>query len=112
MPVSTFRMWLLGIFYTVVVSGLNQFFSFRCMWFSFRISCVISHLVHVDPSVFITGIVAQLTALPLGKGLQYILPTTRFNTFGYVWSLNPGPFNIKEHVVITVMANVVMGGAY
>jgi hypothetical protein len=26
--------------------------------------------------------------------------------------LNPGPFNIKEHVVITVMGNVVVFGAY
>ena len=26
--------------------------------------------------------------------------------------LNPGPFNIKEHTVITVMSNVVYGGAY
>jgi hypothetical protein len=65
-----------------------------------------------DPNVLITSIIAQLTALPLGKALGYVLPTTRFNTFGYVWSLNPGPFNIKEHVVITVMANVVVGGAY
>lgn len=28
------------------------------------------------------------------------------------FSFNPGPFNIKEHVLITVMANVVYGGAY
>ena len=40
------------------------------------------------------------------------MPTTRFHTLGYTWSLNPGPFNIKEHVLITVMANVVVNGAY
>jgi OPT family oligopeptide transporter len=67
---------------------------------------------HPDPSVMVTGIVAQLTALPLGKGLEKILPTKCFRTFGYTWSLNPGPFNIKEHVVITVMANIVVFGAY
>ncbi|KAL0950706.1 hypothetical protein HGRIS_007482 [Hohenbuehelia grisea] len=94
MPVNTFRMWFLGLFFTILVSGLNQVFSMRY------------------PSVYITGIVAQLTALPLGKGLERILPTTRFRTFGYTWSFNPGPFNIKEHVCITVMANVVVGGAY
>jgi OPT family oligopeptide transporter len=66
----------------------------------------------IDPSVFITGIVAQIIALPLGKVLEKILPTTKFNAFGRTWSLNPGPFNIKEHVCITVMANVVVGGAY
>jgi OPT family oligopeptide transporter len=75
-------------------------------------SSVPSQLIAVDPSVVITGITAQLSSLPLGKAMEKILPTTRFRTFGYVWSLNPGPFNIKEHVVITVMANVVVGGAY
>jgi OPT family oligopeptide transporter len=50
--------------------------------------------------------VAQLTALPLGKVLEWTLPATRFHTVGFSWSLNPGPFSIKEHVVITVMANV------
>ena len=54
----------------------------------------------------------QLIILPLGKGLEKILPTTKFKTFGFIWSLNPGPFSIKEHVVITVMANVTFAGAY
>lgn len=30
MPVNTFRMWVIGLFYTILVSGLNQFFSMRC----------------------------------------------------------------------------------
>lgn len=94
MHVNTFRMWVLGIFYTILISALNQFFSMRY------------------PSIIITGIIAQLTALPLGKGMERVLPTTRFNTMGYTWSFNPGPFNIKEHVLITVMANVVVSGAY
>ncbi|KIK98331.1 hypothetical protein PAXRUDRAFT_31250 [Paxillus rubicundulus Ve08.2h10] len=93
-PVNTFRTWFLGLFYTIVISAMNQFFSMRY------------------PSVIITGVVAQLTALPLGKGLERILPTTRFRVFGYTWSFNPGPFNMKEHVLITVMANVVVNGAY
>ncbi|KZO90436.1 OPT oligopeptide transporter [Calocera viscosa TUFC12733] len=94
MPVNTFRMWFLGIVFTVVISGLNQFFGFRY------------------PSVTITSLVAQLVALPLGKILEKILPTREFTTLGCRWTLNPGPFNIKEHTLITVMANVVYGGAY
>lgn len=94
MPVNTFRMWFLGILFVLLTSGLNQVFAMRY------------------PSVYLTGIVAQLVCLPLGRGLAAILPTKRFKTFGYVWSLNPGPFSIKEHVCITVMANVVVGGAY
>jgi OPT family oligopeptide transporter len=65
-----------------------------------------------DPTVFVTGIVVQLVSLPMGKGLEMILPTNKFTTFGYVWSFNPGPFSIKEHVCITVMANTVVSGAY
>jgi OPT family oligopeptide transporter len=62
-----------------------------------------------DPSIIISGIVV---CLPFGQGLAAILPTKCFNTFGYIWSLNPGPFSIKEHVCITVMSNVISGGAY
>lgn len=34
----------------------------------------------------------------------------RVKIFGM--ALNPGPFTIKEHVIITVMANVGSGSAY
>ena len=44
--------------------------------------------------------------LPFGKFLAWALPTTRFRTLGYTWSLNPGPFNVKEHTVITAMVNI------
>ncbi|KAK7041928.1 hypothetical protein VNI00_008910 [Paramarasmius palmivorus] len=94
MPVNTFRMWFLGILFSVLVTGNNQFFGFRY------------------PSVFVTGIVAQLVSLPCGKLLERILPTYQFNILGWRWTLNPGPFNIKEHVCITVMSNIVVGGAY
>ncbi|KAJ7584137.1 OPT oligopeptide transporter, partial [Mycena floridula] len=93
-PVNTFRMWVIGIFMSVVVSSFNQVFSMKF------------------PGLFISAIIVQLISLPIGKGFEAILPSRRFNTFGYVWSLNPGPFNIKEHVLITVMANVSVAGAY
>ncbi|KAJ7179590.1 OPT oligopeptide transporter [Mycena filopes] len=93
MPVNTFRMWFLGLFFTVLLSGMNQVFEYRA------------------PSVFITGIVGQLVSLPAGKFLEWVLPTRQFTTRGYVWSLNPGPFNIKEHVCITTMLNVAYNGA-
>lgn len=66
----------------------------------------------IDPSVTITALVAQLVSFPIGKFLERTLPTRQFTTFGYTWSFNPGPWNIKEHCLVTVMANVVSGGAY
>jgi len=64
--------------------GLNQFFYFRY------------------PSVTILGIVAQLLTFPLGRAWAKFLPNIKI--FGI--SVNPGPFSIKEHVLITVMASV------
>lgn len=40
------------------------------------------------------------------------MPTRKFNTFGFEWTLNTGSFTIKEHTVITLMANVTAGYAY
>ncbi len=40
------------------------------------------------------------------------MPTHRFNTFGLRWSLNPGPFNCKEHSIVVVMASVSFSVAY
>ena len=34
------------------------------------------------------------------------LPTHTFNLFGYRCSLNPGPWTVKEHVIVTLMATV------
>ncbi|KAF7331646.1 OPT oligopeptide transporter [Mycena kentingensis (nom. inval.)] len=93
MPVNTFRMWFLGLTFTVLLSGMNQIFEYRA------------------PSVFISGIVGQLVSLAAGKFLEWSLPTTTFRSFGYNWSFNPGPFNIKEHVCITAMVNIAYNGA-
>lgn len=77
------------------------------------------------PSVQITALVAQLLALPAGKVCERIFTSRYFTvtlpripprngrwTHRYQFTLNPGPFNVKEHCLITVMANVVAGGAY
>lgn len=66
--------------FAILLAGVNQFFFFRY------------------PSVTVPGLVAQLLAFPAGKLLEVIIPRSRF------W--NPGPFNIKEHTLITIMAGV------
>ena len=37
------------------------------------------------------------------------MPDRQFNVFGLKFNLNPGPFNVKEHTIIVVMANVTFG---
>ncbi|WMV12687.1 hypothetical protein MTR67_006072 [Solanum verrucosum] len=90
LPVWTFRMWFLGLFSCCLLSFLNQFFSYR-----------------TEPLV-ITQITVQVATLPIGHFLATILPTTKFRLPGFgprLFSLNPGPFNMKEHVLISIFAN-------
>ena len=90
-PVNTVRAWVIGMFMVTLGSGMNMLFSLR------------------SPSIVITAFVAQLVAYPIGLGWDLIMPRRQFNTFGLKWSLYPGPFNMKEHALITIMANVTFG---
>ena len=76
------------------------------------VSFILTHHVQFPevPYVTISILFAILIALPLGKLLEWILPKYRFFVLGYSFSLNPGPFNIKEHALISIMANVVVDG--
>ncbi|KAI8605408.1 OPT family small oligopeptide transporter [Dissophora ornata] len=51
----------------------------------------------------ISTLVIQLLSYPFGKFMAKILPAGR---------LNPGPFNIKEHVLVALTANCAGGTAY
>ncbi|XP_002960906.2 oligopeptide transporter 4 [Selaginella moellendorffii] len=99
-PVWTFRMWAIGILACAMLSFLNQFFSYR-----------------TEPLV-ITLTSAQIVALPIGRFMAAVLPTRIYRVpfTGFEFSLNPGPFNKKEHVLITIFANAGSafgnGGAY
>ncbi|EIN12782.1 OPT-domain-containing protein [Punctularia strigosozonata HHB-11173 SS5] len=94
MPSSTFRAWFIGLIYVGVGAFINQFFSIR------------------QPGIGVGSNVAQLLAYPAGRLLEAILPTKKFTLFGQEMSLNPGPFNLKEHMVITIMANVGFSAPY
>lgn len=37
MPVNTFRSWLLGLFFALVISALNQLFEMRCLYILTRV---------------------------------------------------------------------------
>ncbi|KAJ8650203.1 hypothetical protein MRB53_003226 [Persea americana] len=94
-PVLTFRMWVLGTLSCVLLSFLNQFFWYR------------------KEPLSITSISAQIAVVPLGHLMASWLPTRVFFE-GSKWefSLNRGPFNVKEHVLITIFANSGAGTVY
>ncbi|PON59621.1 Tetrapeptide transporter [Parasponia andersonii] len=90
LPVWTFRMWSLGLVSCTLLSFLNQFFSYR-----------------TEPLV-VTQITVLVATLPVGRFMAAVLPETKFRIPGLgprEFSLNPGPFNIKEHVLISIFAN-------
>lgn len=91
----TFRVFILGIFWSIAVSAINQI-----LWFK--------------PSpIQITSIVIQLLSYFAGMFLARVIPSKiiKLPYFG-VLDTNPGPYTKKEHVLITLFANAGYGGAY
>lgn len=81
LPASTIRAWIMGIFFACCISFINSFFDVRL------------------PTISVSSTVPQLLAYPVGKALERWLPDVGFTLFGVRHSLNPGPFNKKEHMV-------------
>lgn len=94
MPCSTIRAWVLGILFSAAISFINGFFSIR------------------QPAIAVTSNVPQLLAYPLGKMMEWWLPDIGITLFGVRHSLNPGPFNRKEHMLITLMASIAKSTPY
>ncbi|VDB86558.1 unnamed protein product [Peniophora sp. CBMAI 1063] len=90
MPVNTARAFTIGLVWAVLIPGLNQFMYFRY------------------PSTAVGSLVAQLLSFPVGRAWARFMPAVTI--FGV--QLNPGPFTVKEHVVIMVMATVGSASAY
>ncbi|CAI9772116.1 unnamed protein product [Fraxinus pennsylvanica] len=88
LPVLTVRMWVLGAMSCVLLSFLNQFFWYR-----------------TEP-LTITAISVQIPVLLLGRLMAAnFKQRVFFKGTRWEFTLNPGPFNIKEHVLISVFAN-------
>lgn len=92
LPVNTFRVWLLGSFFAIIGTGIDQFFSLRL------------------PGIWVYSYLAQFFAYPCGLLMARVLPTYVFPLGPLSFTLNPGPFNEKEHMLITIMSNVAYGG--
>lgn len=90
--VATFRVFVLGTFFCIVGTAIQEFFSLRM------------------PSIDISTYVVQLLSMPLGVMMAKYLPARKFGPGRFAISLNPGEFTQKEHILIAVMANVSFGG--
>uniref|UniRef100_A0A7N0VET7 Uncharacterized protein n=1 Tax=Kalanchoe fedtschenkoi TaxID=63787 RepID=A0A7N0VET7_KALFE len=96
LPVLTFRTWVLGLFTCVLLAFVNQFFGYR------------------NNNLSLGTVSAQIVVLPIGRLMASYLPDRKFKVPFFNWSftLNPGPFSVKEHVLITVFATSGAGGVY
>ena len=137
LPVWTFRMWTIGVVSCALLSFFNQFFAYRSepiiisqitVQVRARLVSVCrpmdraghrpgpSRLVSPSEHLACALELTQVAALPVGHFMARVLPDRKFSAFGGEWSMNPGPFNIKEHVLICVFANAGAafgnGGAY
>ncbi|KAG0450200.1 hypothetical protein HPP92_027042 [Vanilla planifolia] len=96
LPVLTFRTWLIGATSCVMLAFANKFFGYRTNQLGIGPVCV------------------QIVSLPVGRFLAATLPNrdVKVPFLGWSFSLNPGPFNMKEHCLITIFANSGAGGVY
>ncbi|RWA12142.1 hypothetical protein EKO27_g2965 [Xylaria grammica] len=94
LPCSSIRAWTIGLSLTFVGAALNTLFSLRA------------------PSIGIGPLIAQIVAWVMGRLWERVVPEKQVTLFGVKCELNPGPFNIKEHSIIVVMASVSFSVAY
>ncbi|GJC99169.1 OPT small oligopeptide transporter [Colletotrichum higginsianum] len=88
LPCLTLRMWVIGIAFCLIGSGVNTLYTFRF------------------PSISLSQSAIQFLAYPVGKAWEFVVPDWGLNIKGHRVSLNPGPFNYKENILIYIMANL------
>ncbi|EEB05898.2 OPT oligopeptide transporter Isp4 [Schizosaccharomyces japonicus yFS275] len=94
LPCNTIRMWVVGLLFSTIGAGVNLFFSLR------------------NPTVYISVLIAELLSYPALQLWDLIFPDREWRIGRFRFNLKPGPFNLKEHALIVVMANVSFGNAY
>jgi hypothetical protein len=94
MPAETFRAYTIGLTFTLLGS-------------------VVSNLTHLRAEPLIVDpVIVQLISYPVGRFWARYVPKWTVPLGKFSFQLNPGPFTIKEHTLITVMSNVGMQPPY
>jgi hypothetical protein len=76
-PCLTLRMWAIGIFFTLLGSGLNTLYTLRF------------------PSISLSQSAVQFLAFPIGRAWEKLVPDWTVSLFGWKLRLNPGRFSEK-----------------
>ncbi|EFX04527.1 isp4 protein [Grosmannia clavigera kw1407] len=83
-PILTFRFFLLSTFWVLVGDAISTMYYFK------------------PYSNTLTSYAVQLLSWGMGDFLGRVLPKRSFHILGRSFSLNPGPWNAKEHALIVV----------
>ncbi|VVT53045.1 uncharacterized protein SAPINGB_P003376 [Magnusiomyces paraingens] len=92
-PCDTLRAYFLGLLWTIIGTGVNQFFSPRM------------------PNISLSSGILQILMLPCGRLMEF-LPNWGFTICGTRYQLNPGPWTYKEQMFASIIFNVSIGGAF
>ena len=93
-PCETFRVYVIGLLWTVIGSFINQFFAERM------------------PSIALGTAVVQLFIFPCGKLMELVLPAKEVKIWNWSFNLNPGPWSGKEQMLATLTYSVSGGTIY
>jgi hypothetical protein len=91
MPAETFRAYVIGIFFTLIASAVSNICELR------------------EQPLVVESTVVQLIALPIGRFWGKYIPDIKIGFGRWSFRLSPGQFTVKEHALITAMANVGAG---
>eukprot|EP00127_Corallochytrium_limacisporum_P000001 Clim_evm1s1 gene=Clim_evmTU1s1 len=93
-PVVTFRVLAVGTVLNFLWSYINQIGNYRTVAFS------------LDSSV------AYLFSYVILAWLAHIVPSYKFRLGPYSMDTNPGPFGVREHVIVGLVTSDAVNGAY
>lgn len=93
-PIETIRAYFLGLIWTIIGAGVNEFF------------------MHRKPAISLKSPMIQVMLYPCGKLLAKVLPDWGFTVRGTRHSLNPGPWTYKEQMFATIIFNVAIPYTY
>ncbi|TFK45067.1 oligopeptide transporter [Crucibulum laeve] len=127
MPAMTIRMWFVGLLLCMTSSALNVFFNFRSPAPSIVPLALL--LISYPFGKFLAFTLPITTyRIPLPYLPSFLVPSPSSSsrpvqflarllrplsyTHSLEFSLNPGPWNIKEHALVFIMANVAVGNPY
>ncbi|KAM9912117.1 hypothetical protein OXX69_002849 [Metschnikowia pulcherrima] len=94
-PVETLRVYVIGLFWTLIGSIINNFF------------------VHRLPGITLSTGTVQLLLLPSGRLWERVFPENKkIRIFGRFFNINPGPWNSKEMMLAAIIYSCSAGTPY